>query len=255
MIHHVCACLSHALQVGKVLLELAMDRSGRFAPDRAYELAAKACGHKFKAMSAFMRADDKALAYPLVAIIDHRGLRLVAYSVLPINEETLIYGPLRGEHVDRSPEFRARLRAIGKELNIKPSWCCVGAEKAKAGSKRRQRVLTGFGLQAHQGTDKRLYVVEMADAFPTVKPANSSASASVATGSTTEKGAEFVRLFRPEFVAAYPKALSANAYKPSSVSVAPHRRDSVLFFCFRLIPFLPLLSDGHAGRGGEPARD
>ncbi len=194
------------LQVGKILLELAMDRSGRFAPEMAYELAAKACGHTMKAMSCFLRAEDKSLSYPLVAIIDHRGLRLVAYSVLPVNEDTLIYGPIRGEFVDRNADFRARLRNVGKELNIKPSWCVVGS--SKGGGKKRQRALAGFGLQAHQGTDQRLYIVEMADSFPSVKPAPG-----------VEKGFEFIRLFRPEFVAAYPKALSANAYKPSSVGV------------------------------------
>ena len=64
---------------------------------------------------------------PLMALIDYRGYRLVAQSILPISRSTIIYGSNdSGKTVhDSSSEFRARMKKAAERLNIKGHPCGV----------------------------------------------------------------------------------------------------------------------------------
>jgi hypothetical protein len=57
---------------------------------------------------------------PLMAIIDYRGFRLTCLSVLPINDETLIYGSKDGGKTifQKNNLFNEKMNTIGKRLNI-----------------------------------------------------------------------------------------------------------------------------------------
>jgi len=54
--------------------------------------AAKAGGHELKGLMGVKSARVSGLHLPLIALIDYRGYRLVAMSVLPITKNSLVYG-------------------------------------------------------------------------------------------------------------------------------------------------------------------
>lgn len=94
--------------------------------------AAKAAGHEFKSSAAFFDLDLEDVQIPLMAIIDYRGFRVSATSLLPISgRDTLIYGSCDGGRtVEMSdPEFNALMERAATLLNLKPH--LVGRENPK----------------------------------------------------------------------------------------------------------------------------
>jgi tetratricopeptide (TPR) repeat protein len=189
----------NVFRVGHIVLELNSGNDPQFGKTNSFEMSAKSMGHQLKSFAALEDTQPDGMSFPLLALIDFRGLRLAAYCKLPISEETLRYGPLHGEFHDRDASLLSVLKTCAKELNVKPSFCGV--------EKRRHRVVGGYGVQLHAGMDGRRYMLQVADFFPCLKPQER-------RGKKPEKGSELVELFRPEFVQCYPIALSPNAYKP-----------------------------------------
>ena len=133
---------------------------------------------------------------PLMALIDYRGYRLVAQSILPISRSTIIYGSNDGGKTvhDSSPEFRARMKRAGEQLNIKGHPC--GVSKTA-----RQVMLWGpTDIEGHMGSDGRYYVIDLARVFP---PTCSDAHV---------KETFLYELMRPEWVAENPVPLSSDAF-------------------------------------------
>jgi len=54
--------------------------------------AIKAAGHELKGLMCFYNLRMKDLHFPLMALIDYRGFRVVAMSVLPVTVRSLVYG-------------------------------------------------------------------------------------------------------------------------------------------------------------------
>ena len=48
--------------------------------------------HELKGLMSYFSLGMKDVFMPLMALVDYRGFRLVAMSVLPVNSSTLIYG-------------------------------------------------------------------------------------------------------------------------------------------------------------------
>lgn len=188
----------YVYKIWNVVFELCSGSDRRFPKSHSFEMSSKYIGHQLKSIAAFLQCNSR-MSFPLVAVMDFRGLRLIAYSGLPIDGSTLSYGPYDGTFFDKDENLLTELKQCTKKLNIKPSQCGVG--------KKRHRVVGGYGLQAHQGHDGRHYVVQVADCFPCIRPVDKH-------GRKPLQGSEYVELFRPEFVLCYPIPLSANAYKP-----------------------------------------
>src|SRR5690349_20535631 len=95
------------------------------------------------------------LHVPLMAVIDYRGFRLVAMSILPIEKKkTLIYGSSdAGKTVHASdPYFNKMMSQAATKLNLKGHLC--GKEKES------MKFLHGpTDIEGHLGTDKRYYVL------------------------------------------------------------------------------------------------
>lgn len=90
--------------------------------ERADHLAAKAAGHELKGLIAMFNARHVAprLHFPLLALIDYRGYRLIAIAWLPIHKDTLRYGSHdagRTVHAD-VPELNEQMRKVGTYLNL-----------------------------------------------------------------------------------------------------------------------------------------
>ena len=69
-----------------IFFKLATNKYGIYSSD---EGASKVAGHLLKSIEALSSCKVKGLHFPLIALVDYRGYRLVAMSVLPISKETL----------------------------------------------------------------------------------------------------------------------------------------------------------------------
>lgn len=80
----------------------------------------KVAGHELKGVWSIYNASIPGLYTPLCAIIDYKGFRLVACSLLPISRETQLYGSSdAGKTVLKgNPTFNEKLEKAAKMLNI-----------------------------------------------------------------------------------------------------------------------------------------
>ena len=86
------------------------------------DAARKAAGLEFQGLAAFYDTRVRGLHYPLFALIDFRGYRLCAMSIIPIGKDTLIYGSSDGGHTvhARNFSFNNLMAKAGGKLNLKP---------------------------------------------------------------------------------------------------------------------------------------
>lgn len=80
----------------------------------------KTGAHELKGLVGFHQTGMRDLHLPLIAIIDYKGYRVVAVSLLPISDDTLMYGSRdAGKTVYCNPTVSPLMKAAGKKLNIK----------------------------------------------------------------------------------------------------------------------------------------
>jgi hypothetical protein len=71
-------------------------------------------------------AQSNDLCFPLMALVDYRGFRLIAISLLPIDKNTIIYGSNdygKTIHQTNNSVFINGLKKSSMKLNIKPHQC------------------------------------------------------------------------------------------------------------------------------------
>ena len=91
-------------------------------------------GHELKGLMAFASAGIKEINLPLLALVDHRGYRLVALSLLPVGADTLIYGSEDAglNVVNKDPALGKIMLQAADILNLKPHLCGLRHESAQA---------------------------------------------------------------------------------------------------------------------------
>jgi hypothetical protein len=127
---------------------------------RSDHFAAKAAGHELKGLISYYSANVDGLNFPLMALIDYRGFRLIAMSIVPVNSTTLRYGSADAGstvHADL-PELNAKMEAVGRALNLK---------KHRSGE---VEIVGPSDIEGHLGTDGRYYVLDFARVFPPEAP-------------------------------------------------------------------------------------
>jgi hypothetical protein len=127
---------------------------------RSDSKATKAAGHDLSGLMAYYNTSTPGLYYPLMALIDYRGYRLIAQSLLPVDKTTLKYGSCDGGatvHAD-DPELNQRMKQAAQQLNIK-GHIVFGKEIYGAGD-----------TEGHIGKDKKFYVLDFARCFPPEAP-------------------------------------------------------------------------------------
>jgi len=161
--------------------------------ERNDDAAMKAAKNDKIGLMSYFNVKVPGLHFPLMAIIDFRGFRLIAMSILPISKTTIVYGSSDGGHVVHHsvPEVNKRMRSAGKRLNLK---------EHKVGLKKLVSVYGPGDIEVHEGFDKKFYVLDFGRVFPPEAPSRS--------GSRTI----FYHLLRPEFVRGYRKPLSSDAF-------------------------------------------
>ncbi|EFA85283.1 Histidine kinase A [Heterostelium album PN500] len=173
-----------------ILFKLALDSQGLYVGDQN---AMKAAGHELKGLMSYYNARVEGLHHPLMALIDYRGYRLVAMSLLPITGETIVYGSSDGGITVHSDNelFNQKMKKSASILNIKGH--VVGRDTPK--------LLHSCGdIEGHIGSDGNFYLLDFARVFPPIVKINDNGPPS-----------HLYELIRPELVKSNHKPLSSDA--------------------------------------------
>jgi hypothetical protein len=173
------------------------------------ENAMRGAGHEMKGLTGLINWELKTIGlhtikFPLTAIIDYYGYRLVATAVLPLSSKTMVIGSGdAGRTVFDGRENLARPGASrladllldwGKFLNLAPhDFRCTGFNQ------KIVPVSICFDLEGHIGTDGNYYLCDFARTFPPADPQGIS-------------GRFLYRLLRPEFVKKYRSKISSDSF-------------------------------------------
>ncbi|KAL6050246.1 Clu domain-containing protein [Balamuthia mandrillaris] len=173
-----------------ILFKYALDWQNIYGGD---DNAMKAAGHELKGLINMYSVRAKGVCFPLMALVDYRGFRLIALSKLPIGDETMIYGSGdSGRTVHNSDvSFASKMKFIGQQLNLK---------EHMAGFRTYRNLFFPCDIEGHRGTDNRYYVVDFARVFPPEPPL------------AGLKSAYLFRLLRPELVKGNKQPLSSDAF-------------------------------------------
>ena len=171
-----------------ILFKFAVDAHGLYGGDHV--AAGKVAGHELKGLMAYMSCEIPDVNVPLMTLIDYRGFRIIAMSVLPINNGTLIYGSCDGGQTVKAedPVFNRRMRYAAKKLNL--------AKHVSANT----TIYAAADIEGHRGTDGKYYLLDFSRTFPPVKPFRQ-----VFNG-------HLFQLFRRDFVISCQKPLCSDIY-------------------------------------------
>eukprot|EP00727_Mastigamoeba_balamuthi_P013397 m51a1_g8680 hypothetical protein (1589) ;mRNA; f:172987-179501 len=168
--------------------------------------AAKSGSHELKGIMSWYYADTPGLHFPLMAVIDFKGFRMLAISVLPIDTTTIVYNPpsspsppygscdgAKTVHRDNE-EVASKVESAAAVLNLRPHVAGTCDESLQ--------VLAAPGdLECHVGRDGLVYMLDFARTMPPEDPARSG-----------DPRAMFFNLLRPELVRRNPVPLCSDAY-------------------------------------------
>jgi hypothetical protein len=141
--------------------------------------AMKAANNELLGLSQALKCNIPGLFFPLMAIIDYVGYRLVAVSTLPINKKTIVYGSAdAGRTVHNSDPVAANImQQLGKTLNLREHLVFD------------QKIIGAGDVEVHKAEDGRYYMVDFARLLP---------PEALREGDNPQN--IFHRLLRPEYV-------------------------------------------------------
>eukprot|EP01102_Stenamoeba_stenopodia_P000863 TRINITY_DN10802_c0_g1_i1.p1 TRINITY_DN10802_c0_g1~~TRINITY_DN10802_c0_g1_i1.p1 ORF type:complete len:746 (-),score=191.36 TRINITY_DN10802_c0_g1_i1:135-2372(-) len=157
--------------------------------ERNDRLAIKAAGKEFTALQIFIALAAAGLSYPLMALIDYKGFRMIATILLPIDKSTLVYGSNdSGRTVYSSVDAVNHMMAeLGENLHLKGHYVGTSAEKAK--------YIYGPGdIEVHKGKDGNFYALDFGRLLPPEAPVEDPDLIPY------EKRSVFYKFLRPEFM-------------------------------------------------------
>jgi hypothetical protein len=176
-----------------VVLESGGYLYGGSCPD---EVAAhKAAGHERKAINWIMKRNFEGLSTPLMTLVDYRGHRLSAQSMLPIGPDTLIYGSAdAGKTIltaENSPHL-PKIQRLAAELHLAEHRVTNAQGDVKS-------ICLSTDIEVHRSlTDPALaFCIDTARLLPPMAP--------------QRPRDIYSRLFRPEWLMRYAKPLSSDA--------------------------------------------
>ncbi len=153
---------------------------------------------------------------PLTALIDSRGHRLLATSVLPISSSTLVYGTENAGSSCDVIQTDAALRVIVNEvctnIGLKKHFVIDGRDPLTRRECSNVEITSPIDLEGHKGNDGRYYLVDCSRLMPPAFKFNAE---------PFDRYWQFYAGLRPEFLSYYGKPLNPDALSPfSSISSA-----------------------------------
>ena len=137
-----------------------------------------------------------------MALVDYMGFRVVAMSVLPINNKTLVYGTNDGGVVIHNSNFKLHelMKQAAEIINIKKHICGLRTASGKR-LKGWQELYSPADLEGHCGDDGSFYLVDFARTMPPEAPPPNN-----------KKRQHLYKLLRPEFVKAWDIPLCPDSF-------------------------------------------
>jgi hypothetical protein len=186
------------------------------------ENATRVAGNELRGLISYYKCGVRNLAVPLMALIDYRGYRLVACSLLPIGADTLRYGSDDGGQTvhNDDPVLANKMRRVARQLHLKGH--VVGPPPA-GGGRREQRAAsaTSPGEHAHaartgrhrgsSGARRTVLGARLCARFPPEAPDAMQFQDDPAAPVDRSRRI-FSDLLRPELVRRHPVALSSDAF-------------------------------------------
>jgi tetratricopeptide (TPR) repeat protein len=197
--------------VQNIMLKFAIDSTGLYRWDDAR--AAKVAGHELKGLTCYANANVTTLHLPLMCLVDYRGFRLVAVSMLPLSKSSLVLGSGDGARTvsydvaNGAAELNAMLERAAANLNLAAHLVGPTADSLV-------RVWTAVDVEGHKGSDGRYYLLDFARTMPPVFPRLEVRE--------RRPNSHLYELFRPEFVNSFPKPLCSDGFS-RFLSLDPER--------------------------------
>lgn len=111
-----------------ILFKFALDTGGLYGSDTN---AMKVAAHEWRGLNCFHCANIRRIRLPLMCLVDYRGYRIVAISMLPIDSNTLVYGSDSGgvRVANYDPKFAKLMKKAAKVINLKEHLTLDGKTK------------------------------------------------------------------------------------------------------------------------------
>jgi hypothetical protein len=109
--------------VHNILFKFAVDHKNIYGSDFS---AAKAAGNELRGLMCYFNTGIPDINVPLMALVDYRGFRLTAMSLLPVDTSTIIYGTFdagRTIHYSQDDTFNTRMRMASEVMRLRPHLC------------------------------------------------------------------------------------------------------------------------------------
>lgn len=98
------------------MFKFAIDNSNLFEGDD--HKASRVAGHDLLGFNCFVASNVEEINTPLVCLLDYRGFRLIAMSLLPIGRDTLAYGSDdAGARIKTDPQIHSILLKSSQWMN------------------------------------------------------------------------------------------------------------------------------------------
>jgi len=193
---------------GGILFKFCLDKQIAWTPKPLYmyggdkpsdELAIKVGGLELQGLMCWQSSLPEGLHFPMMCLIDYKGFRLIATSLLPIDgANTLRYGSSDGGStvLADDPKLVSLIETTAKEINLKKH--TVGKKKIS---------ICGPGdIEGHKGKDGRYYLLDFARTMPPEAPDfNTDGTPKIPRG-------VFYRMLRPELVSDNAVPLSSDVF-------------------------------------------
>ncbi|PRP83340.1 hypothetical protein PROFUN_09321 [Planoprotostelium fungivorum] len=194
--------------VNNILFKFAVDeKNGIFGGDDAQAAKDQVAGHDLKGLISVYNCNISGLSLPMMVLIDYKGFRLVAMTILPIHKRSIVYGSSNAcatVHYPTDSSLIHKIKSLGDHLNLAPHQV--------RNTSPEHIFYTPVDLEVHVGSDGRFYMIDFSRMFPPETPRVES------------KMGHMFRLLRPEFVKNYPIPLCSDAHS-RIIDGTPHRDD------------------------------
>eukprot|EP00727_Mastigamoeba_balamuthi_P002688 m51a1_g12416 hypothetical protein (960) ;mRNA; f:734993-739255 len=147
-----------------IYMKFAKDWRGLYGGD---QYSMKAAELEVLSMQEVLKLEISGLFTPLMTMIDYAGFRLIAMSLIPVDNTTLVYGSNDGAKtvINSCEEFTTLVKEAAERLNLKEH--VVGPDGA-------YRIHTPADMEGHKGYDGCFYLVDSARLFPPEAPIRTS---------------------------------------------------------------------------------
>ncbi|KAL6071144.1 hypothetical protein QOT17_006386 [Balamuthia mandrillaris] len=153
-----------------VFIKFSKDEHGIYGGD---EFSSKATALELNHLRSILLQHVPNINVPLMTVLDYFGFRLICLSLLPVSDETLVYGSADGGINiigGRDPNGRVRgdgvvctkIEELARKLNLKPHSCGQGGSRAI--------LCLPADVECHVGFDGRIYCLDLARLMPPEYP-------------------------------------------------------------------------------------